>query len=353
MATNVQLNLPLELHLKALSESRAAEFPNRSGEYFSLYSVIKRRLASKYYDVAGSGLAQGGDRFTRHDIGHVDDVIKTAGDLLGYGSEAKSPALESLHPYEVFVLLLAILLHDAGNAVGREGHEKRAGAILEDLGSLVDMDSFEKRLVASIANAHGGRTLSGSKDTIAEIRPPIAHIGSIAVRARLLAALVRLADELSENPRRADEIVLEQGNPPHSVVHNLFCQVVNIHVDYRAHQISLDFDVDRRLLDRKYPLIEGGGEEQVLLIDYIRKRIEKCEMERRYCQRFLANFAGYERVRVRLCIRDGDTLLEEIALDFEEAGYPAEEPSVISLQPRFDGQVILATHGVVSSVETA
>jgi hypothetical protein len=176
-----------------------------SFNYFEKYCEIKRFLAANYYEVAGAGLALEGERFTKHSIDHVDDVIRQAGHLVGLGTPIPDAAYTKLLPYETYVFLLAILLHDAGNASGRSGHEKAPRMILEELGRISGLADVEKRLIASIAQAHGGRTTSGDKDTIANIvQDEQSNIGNIVVHGRRLAALVRLADELSENPNRAD-----------------------------------------------------------------------------------------------------------------------------------------------------
>ncbi len=344
---NISLDSPLELKLKEWAVSRGAEFPNRDGRYFERYVSIKSDLARRYYSVAGVGLAQEGERYTRHDIGHVDDVIHTAGRLLGFESDAPSPAFEKLHPYEVFALLLAILLHDAGNAIARVGHAKLPKAILEELGPIVDLQQLEKRLIALIAQAHGGATSSGNKDTIRElIDPAVPNIGQIELHARRLAAIVRFADELSENPRRADDIALidDARIPSQSVIHNLYCKVINIRADYLGHTISIDFDVERELLDREFVLKEDSLDTRILLIDYITRRLEKCEQERRYCHRFLAGFVSYDRIRVKLQVCDGGEIVDVIAFELEDRGYPAVSPSVKEIAPNFDGAKLRIKH---------
>ncbi len=243
--------LPLEDRLKEYATTRAASFPSRSGGYFEKYIAIKNALNRLYFSVAGAGLALKGERFTRHDINHVDDVIVAAGRMLGEGSQANTPAVATLEPYEVFVLLMAILLHDAGNASGREGHERRAASILQELGTTADLEQVEKRLISSIARAHGGRSPAGDKDTITTLQRRM-EIMHLPVHAQRLAAVLRLADEFSENPRRADEGALrgDGGAPPESIVHNLYCKTVNISFDYVGRTIGVEYEVPTSMLSR-------------------------------------------------------------------------------------------------------
>jgi HD superfamily phosphodiesterase len=107
-----------------------------------------------------------GQRYTRHDISHVDDVIAMVGRLLGLEVGGVADALE---PYELYVLLFAVLLHDAGNARTRKNHEKEPKAIIARMGSVAGVEPVERKLIASIAEAHGGRTKDGDKDTIRKV----------------------------------------------------------------------------------------------------------------------------------------------------------------------------------------
>jgi exopolyphosphatase/pppGpp-phosphohydrolase len=153
----------------------------------------------------------------------VDDVIAMVGRLLGLEVGGVADALE---PYELYVLLFAVLLHDAGNARTRKNHEKEPKAIIARMGSVAGVEPVERKLIASIAEAHGGRTKDGDKDTIRKvIQLDIENIGGLSVRSRLLAAALRLADELSENPQRADpQALIRPYQTPESVIHNLYCK---------------------------------------------------------------------------------------------------------------------------------
>lgn len=321
------------------SLKRNAKLPRRGGKYFEHYTSIKQRLADKYYSVTGAALAQEGDRYTRHDIGHVDDVIETAGLMLGLESDSSTPATKNLKAYEGFVLLVAILLHDAGNAMRRQGHERKAAEILREVGEAVGLSDIERRIISSIAQAHGGEMEDGSKDTITGLMSePVPNIQGIEVHAWRLAALLRFADELSENHTRADEVAIgNAATPPLSLLANLYCLVINRRVDFKGKSVHLSFTIDKQLLPRTFQVPDGnGGMREIMFVDYIAERLEKCERERRYCNRFLAGFASYERIRAKLVIMDGDREIDTVAVDLEEVGYPGFSKKVRDLQPKFD-----------------
>ncbi|MVA33953.1 HD domain-containing protein [Agrobacterium vitis] len=356
MPENISVDSHLEQLLKKCAQRQGAKFPRRQGSYFEHYKSIKQRLADKYYAVTGSALAQEGDRYTKHDISHVDDVIETAGLMLGFNSDSPSPAYKLLEPYEVFVLLVAILLHDAGNAFRRQGHEKKAAEILREVASAAGLSNLEHRIISTIAQAHGGKMEDGNEDTITNvITEAEPHIGKIKIHAWRLAALVRFADELSENYTRADEVAIEsQATPALSRLANLYCLVINPKIDFVGKSVHLSFDVHRKLLPEVFSLTrKDGAAEDILFVDYIAERLEKCERERRYCNRFLAGFASYDRIRAKLVIRDDHRELDSIPVELQEVGYPGLSKGVKELQPRFDACVLRDQHCEMAQQEQA
>jgi hypothetical protein len=350
MSDRVITDLPLELHLEKLSTSQKSSFPDLNMDYFGKYCEIKRFLAKNYYKSTSAGLAREGERYTLHTIEHVNDVIRQAGHLVGIELDHNSRAIERMQPYEVFVFLLAILLHDAGNASRRQDHEKAPFAILNDMDSHSGLEAIERRLVASIAQAHGGRAPNGDKDTITGIiREEKFNIGNCLVHGRRLAALVRLADELSENPQRADPEAVRKtfvsnpalADPPVSVIHNLFCKLINIHVDPKGGQISLRFEIEKDYLNIRYPIRINGKDETIYLVDYIANRVEKMECERRYCNRFLWDFVPIDRCRVTLHVFDRAAEITSVGSELSDTGYPDLSPSLKKREPRFDGEALM------------
>ena len=338
MTINIRNDAPLESLLAAKAASLGQSFPNRGINYFDRYVQIKQHLASKYYQVTSTGLAAGGHRFTKHDITHVDDVIHRAGHLLGIQDGGLAP-FSRLEPFEVFVLLYAILLHDAGNAYERAGHEARVFNIIQEMGSLCPLEDAEKLLVASIAQAHGGRTDNGDKDTIPHvISEDVSSVSNIDIHGRRLAAVLRLADELSENPRRADEIALKNEGGV-SFLPNFYCKTIDVKIDTLSGAISLKHIMYRNFLEKKYIDPENNNE-LTYIVDYIAKRINKCDQERRYCNRFLSGFAVMSYLRATLKIFDGHKLVDEIPVDLSDTGYPGVEQGVVQREFRFSGQLL-------------
>ena len=346
MAPSPPKNAPLERRLQSETTQRGDTYVNRNFDYWSLYCACKDHIADKYYSNTGAALALGGGRYTKHNIDHVNDVIVAAGELLGVGESDKAP-IDDFNPYEVFVLLFAILLHDAGNAFGRTGHEKAVGGILRDLGGILQIDAVERRLIASIAQAHGGRTERGEKDTITQVvRQENADLGHVKVRARRLAAIVRLADELSENSRRADEMAFRiPCDAEESVIHNLYCKVISCSIDWRSRSIKLFFSVDKADLGTQFLDRSSGSDRRIYLIDYITERLEKTDQERRYCNRFLADLIVYSRINVWIGIFDNDDKeIEAFEIELADEGYPATSRPVRDINPGLVGSALAAKY---------
>jgi len=336
---DVKFSNPLEIHLKELLECENShnDFPHCGIDRFDLYKNIKSKLNDDYYRDVDSGLTKdsGGSAYTHHDLGHVDDVIRKAGQIVGLGSEANTPAIEHMKPYEVFVLLVACLIHDAGNKTGRKGHAAKARKILGDV-SDDRLPQKEISIISNVAKAHGGETLSGGKDTIGELSPKDG-VDNTKVRPQMLAAILRLADELAENYRRAST-----RNEPESIFPNLYCKRISPHVDYESRRLTLDFtlsDKDCKLLEKD----EHGVE--MYFLDYIANRVSKTELERRYCDRYLRGFATFEETRVKIeLLRKAEDWADPIFFTLKENGYPTDKPSEIVTKELIDGERIAARY---------
>ena len=318
----ISIDSPLERLFVEKARENPSNFPSRNKDYVAAYKTIKEHLATKYYQVAGTGLAAGGHRFTRHDITHVDDVIDVAGRIMGL--DQKGSETTDITAYETFVLLMAILVHDAGNAYERKGHEVKAARILLDIGDASPLSNIERRLVASIASAHGGKTADGSRDTIDDrIRQDPVEIDGHVVNGRRLADLVRLADEFSERGRRADDIAIETKQPPQAYLPNFFCRSINVRIDPSSRSASMDFDLDKSdLLDHHCD--PENDDKLTLIVDYIAKRLNKADLERRYCNRYLAGWHSIDVFRSTITVYEDDIQVgEPTKAILSDTGYPS------------------------------
>jgi hypothetical protein len=184
-----------------------------------------------------------------------------------------------------------------------------------------DLDEIETRQIVRIAEAHGGSD-NGDKDRIGKLLP-VEHFHNEPVRLRLVAAILRFADELSDDRSRVSRFLIEQGNVPKSseIFHAYAYSLRSVRVSPETNEISLDFVVDRR----GATTLLGIGNEERYLLDYIKERTLKMHYERAYCSRFMSKHGiDIERIRIRIQFLDehGEQFREEITYDLTDSGYP-------------------------------
>ena len=249
---------------------------------------------------------------TDHGPDHVDTVIDRASELV---FEAGCELL----PYEVYVLLMAAHFHDVGNIYGREGHEKQISTVMASMErSLIGDDYFERRLIRDIAMAHGGN-IGGDKNTIGRL-PYEKYIEKPGIRPHFLAAILRFADELADDSRRATVFPLEHDFMlKASEVFQRYAEALK-RVEVNADCIQMRFELDRETVLRKY----GKGGKEVYLLDEIFERTLKTYLEHIYCSRFLQPEIHISRIEVLIEVFSDNfmTQLYKVRYVLQESGYP-------------------------------
>jgi hypothetical protein len=280
------------------------------------------------YVTAGGISADGAGHLTMHDKEHIRRVRAVANSLI-------KDTTGEITPYELTLLLCAIYLHDVGNIFGRAGHERRIGDVLRVAGAPHGFDRIESRTAEVIAGVHGGK-IDGSKDTISTLDPE-ARVHGQVVRARMLAALLRLADELADDPARANRIQLASNTiVKEAEVYHHFAAALHTQLPHAARRtVELHFDFfDYCLFQR--PLGKGDGE--VYLLDEIFIRSVKAFHEARYCSRFLRPLLDFDRVTVDIKIFDDEdgSVLKSVTYTLAETGYGDETKDIYSLAPELE-----------------
>ena len=336
--------LPLELWLKTMSENDNL-FPHTGHNYFKRYEEIKQYLDNNVYKWIGAATsAEDKGIYTDHGIDHFQAVIRSAGKLLGINSiENTQNKINNinLNPYEVFILLVAILLHDAGNAYGRAGHEKKPLAILEDMGKAICPDNFESIFIGKIAEAHGGKVKDKNgqetKDTIrnSQLNETDTYY-SIVFRPRLIAALVRFADEICEDRTRAANFLMSHNILPRKseIYHSYANAISSVDVDLASKLISIKYELNKNdVLDKK-----GKDDDEEFLIDEINNRLEKMYCELLYCKAFMYEIVPLTHIRATITIYDKGEVMEDKGFELAEDGYPEGAFSFRSSYPEWSGE---------------
>lgn len=252
-----------------------------------------------------------------HGRGHLDKVAERAFDILSSFSDNGDP----VSSYEVFILLCAIEIHDIGNVLGRAGHEAKSFPIFEEKCKNI-VDSVDRRAIESIAQAHGGKTPTGNKDTISVLQSEQLNYGFI-IRPRLLASVLRFADELADDSTRANRAALDLDiiGTNSEIYHKYSSSLHTVKITKEGNNsctINLVYDLDVEELKNQYQVL---GKNKYLL-DEIYDRTLKMERERRYCVKFMHPFVYLDRIKVIINIYRNCMQKEMISYTLEDLSYP-------------------------------
>jgi hypothetical protein len=211
---------------------------------------------------------------TDHSAAHLAAVMSRTYALIGEDTNY-------FHPLELYLLCISILFHDVGNLHGRANHHKKIADIYNACRHQESRLNTERTAVLSIAGAHTGFTMDGSKDTLREVYPfPFqAHM----IRGQELAAVLRLADELAEGPYRTSAYFLNHGGyTPTSHIYHRYVSAAEYSVE--GTRIALSYNIN---MERGSSGLEVGN--AISLKDFLifcYGRIAKVDEERRYCKHY-------------------------------------------------------------------
>lgn len=329
--------LPLENLFRARAAARPTELPQMSADYFAQYQQLLNVFRTQYYPKVDAGLAANSAEpglFTAHDSDHFDQVVFYAGELVNAESSLMrdmTSATSELNAYELYILLVAIRVHDVGNIYGRGDHEKKCFQILVDIGGAAGLDNREKKAIANIAQAHGGRTSTQSKDTIGPLDLKL-MANNVSYRPKLLAGIVRIADEICENKSRAANVLLLQRNlPKHSEIYHQYAASLSGN-RWSANDSALHLAFYATLSDVEKPwgceVRMDASNTQVsesYLLDEIFARLEKMDLERRYCNMFTREIFTIDAIKATIAVvtDDGhDPILTIPVPELSDRGYP-------------------------------
>jgi hypothetical protein len=201
--------LPIEQTLEASSRSLGEPLIDR-------YNVLKHDLLE---DGGTSEYWAAGFRFgNNHGPSHIKRVLEHLDQLLG------PDPTRIINPYELYLTMMSVLYHDVGILGGRSRHADRSGEFLyqKEEDNRYIFDSRDREIIRAAVVSH-----SSSKDIDDEcsVFQEAEIIRNHIVRPRTVAALVRFADELDEDHRRADPLIEKRiGVGEESRFYWRFCQ---------------------------------------------------------------------------------------------------------------------------------
>lgn len=306
------------------------DFPGKIN-FAKTYEEIKRKLEDVHKQVTAGADATDDTSLTWHDESHIQRVIKQASKLLSYDGV-------KITAYESFVLLVAIQIHDIKNIEGRDGHENRAIEIFNDLGIPRLIDSILLKNIGFVASCHAGSILIGNrkeKDKIHFLNPTLLT-GEKVLHLRFLAAVLRLADEYSDDSGRAMSYLLKYGKiKKGSIIHQKHAECL-LDVEIKPNSGKVDFDYHLTVEDalKKFPKYnkEIGTFEDVYLLDEIFERTVKSHYETIYCMRYLRPYISISKLNVSIELEHSKLENQfRINYELEERGYPNDELNIEGL----------------------
>lgn len=286
------------------------EFPKGTVNLVEKYDNLERILNSEWHPHVTLGAAiKDGGLLTDHGVEHVESVMHHAYCILG-------PKIRFLCGYEIYLLLLSIHFHDLGNVTGREHHEEKIVEVFEKLGCSLELDNVERMWVNQIARAHGGYE-GEDKDTIKHIDVDDTCKG-IKVRAKVLAAILRFADEISDDLNRSKFNGVDI--PKESQAYHLYSHFLEP-VSISGETLKFHFHIPYEYTQARV----GKGKEEVYIYDEIMERLGKCMREFDYCKRYAGEFLNLSTIDVCIDILQKYKVIDKITFRMGLFGYPDEK----------------------------
>lgn len=305
-------------------------FPqNKVIDYYSSYAKVKEYLKKEVHKhiTIGANLKNRKILLNDHGEDHIEMVIDRASKMVA----SKGCALT---PKEVFLLLVAIQLHDVGNIFGRYKHERNSGKIWKKVESLISEDTTELFVVRKIAEAHGGKYKT-SKDTIGNTLSEKQPILNEHVRARLLAAILRFSDELADDNTRTSKFLQEGLLPKESeIYHRYSSSLHSVLINHEAKAIELHYNINEKFAKKKYGKYKHPTQ---YILDEIYERTMKMHLERTYCMRYMKEFIQLERISINIDFFANhlDTQVHKpITYELENRGYPDLSKDIFEMCPQ-------------------
>ena len=262
--------------------------------------------------------------YNDHGVDHIKMVIQRVSWLLDnldvtFSKDDDAGNKFFISPYELFILLVAIQLHDTGHLIAsREDHAKKGAELLTKFDSGRILSSGERQTISNIAKAHGGK-----EDPIGKLayKDDISHK---TIRPQFLAALLRLGDELAEDQTRASNFLLEIDQiVPTSKIYHLYSASLQS-VKINGGELKLKFFISDKVLVEKYKVKIKREIKEVFLLDEVYKRTFKTFTESLYCSRFLPEKCRINSVKVEINLFNSsdDQNFKCLAYELKDSLYP-------------------------------
>lgn len=212
---------------------------------------------------------------------------------------------------------------------GRKHHEQNAKIFLNEFNKYI-VGSPEKKIIYDIARAH-----SGKDDPIGKL-PQSEDVSNSRVRIRMLAALLRLGDEMADEASRASEFLFDENQivEGSKLFHAFSISLSSFLPHVHSHDIRMRFNLNRDRCTELFKKPTKTGYIETYLLDEIYERTFKTFHECLYYNRFVPEDIRLNTVYVAIDFYDDDLdpFFPSISYRLEEKGYPhIQEEDVFAL----------------------
>lgn len=304
---------------------KSKNFPHET-DYVSIYKRLKHKLDKEIHSEVKVKMKEyhPDDYYNDHGVDHIKMVIDRVSRIV----ECLNPNYTiknqkdkyNISPYEIFILLMSIQIHDAGHVLGtRKEHPQKAKSLLAKLDVGEELSTPEKKMIGDIAKAHSG-TLNNPIGSL----PNSFDLSHQSIRPQFLASLLRLGDELAEDNTRASRFLIDNDEISEtSKVYHEYSLSINS-VKLSGKEISIKFYLNNTSSTITYKKQTNAGIIEVYLIDEIYERTFKTFTEALYCGRFLPENCRYNSVKVTIYIDDDEheQIIDPIGYEIKETEYP-------------------------------
>lgn len=283
------------------------------------YRTMKDYLRKNYYPWVQASCPW----FTDHGEKHVASVRSVSDQLL-------EPALRnndaSLNCLGIYLYLCAIIWHDVGMVSSRSGHAKEAEVHIQKVRELCFPDPSMFRLVSQIVHAHSDNDRDDvllGLSTQEDLTPPCAkHTQTVLPQA--LAAVLRYADEISENHTRVGAAIIGSVPSPSRIYWDYATAISATKPEPERQRTVVTVELQRVDAAKKYECpkkcaMHADGEGKITFIEYLVCRLEKMNRERLYCFPYFTRYATMHTIEVRMKVCNG-TDCKSYTFDLHDGG---------------------------------
>lgn len=313
-----------EIKLRAARKTEGHRYQQYNKILDNMLTVLKK----DYYPVAVRKEPSFDDHGEAHAeliLGLCDEILKN--NYLWNGGKTQEDVQlreDKISTDELFALAAVALWHDAAMIEGRKNHAvnlkkpKYTQAIMSTLDTLDSkLAIFYCTVIQNIACAHSDDLSLQCCKTVETASGRYDGADTVSVRTKALAGLIRLCDELSDDPSRTNDAAMEVV-PPEAMVywlHSRYIDISQIQVcndRSRPNEVHIVYKIPCEHLFTTYTLVSGNN---VCLYQFVLNRIEKVHAEMTMCCPLFAELTFLENLTVEIFILGDRSKGEELRLD--------------------------------------